>query len=110
MGSTHCEALSYGIFSARATESSLNTILIPLRVTTQTYVGNLQKEKVPYLIPQLEDFIQTGAISVYHNGICVSINHFKVHLNKKKIALKNKEEPLHLLQVSHNFQGSKITP
>lgn len=43
-----------------------------------------KKENVPYLIPQLEDLIQTGAISVYHNGICVSINHFKVHLNKQK--------------------------
>lgn len=70
-----------------------NPLLIPsapLRVTTQTYAGNLQKEKVPYLVPQLEDLIQTGAISVYHNGICVSINHFKVHLNKQNCFEKQK--------------------
>lgn len=70
-----------------------NPLLIPsasLRVTPQTYVGNLQKEKGPYLIPQLEDFIQIGAISVYHNGICVSINHFKIHLNEKNCFEKQK--------------------
>lgn len=70
-----------------------NPLLIPsapFRVTTQTYVGNLEKEKVPYLIPQLEDLIQIGAISVYHNGIRVSINHFKVHLNEKNCFEKQK--------------------
>lgn len=64
-----------------------NPLLIPsapLRVTIQTKAGNLKKE-VLYLIPQLEDLIQIGAISVYHNGIRVSINHFKIHLNEKKL-------------------------
>lgn len=43
---------------------------------------SFKRNKISYLVPQLEDLIQIGTVGIYHNGIRVSINHFEVHLNE----------------------------
>lgn len=65
---------------------------------------SFKKNKIPYLVPQLEDLIQIGTISIYHNGIRVSINHFEVHLNETNHF--EKQNPS-IIWVPPHFQDSQ---